>query len=110
MPMPAADRENLKTLVSEFQQALEDCENLYVTAAQECARLHPESLNCSRREFIDRMVDLHRGLVVKIFIAIAFVDHQWCHHDLVLGRAMFEHLWERRLDGELPREYLIYFL
>lgn len=108
--MSAADRDNLKTLAAEFRQALEDCEDLYVSAAQECARLHPESLNCTRRGFIERMVDLHRGLVVKIFIAIAFVDHQWSHEDLVLGRAMFEHLWGRRLDEEQTREALTHFL
>ena len=108
--MSAADRDNLKTLAAEFRQALEDCEDLYLSAAQECARLHPESLNCTRREFIERMVDLHRGLVVKIFIAIAFVDHQWSHEDLVLARAMFEHLWGRRLDEEQTREALTHFL
>jgi hypothetical protein len=99
-----------KTLVAEFRQALEDCEDIYVAAAQECARLHPESLNCSKRDFIARMVDLHRGLVVKIFIAIAFVDRQWSHEDVVLGRAMFEHLWGRRLDEEQTREALNHFL
>jgi len=108
--MPDQKSIDLKALVAEFRQALEDCEDIYVSAAQECARLHPETLNCSKREFIERMVDLHRGLAIKIFIAIAFVDRQWSHEDVVLGRAMFEHLWGRRLDEEQTREALNHFL
>src|SRR5712692_2894876 len=108
--MHETKQNDLKSLVAEFRQALEDCEDLYVASAQDCARLHPESLNCTKREFIERMVDLHRGLVIKIFIAIAFVDHQWSHEDLVLAQAMFEHLWGRRLDEEQTREALSHFL
>jgi len=108
--MHETKQNDLKSLVAEFRQALEDCEDLYVASAQDCARLHPESLNCAKREFIERMVDLHRGLVIKIFIAIAFVDHQWSHEDLVLAQAMFEHLWGRRLDEEQTREALTHFL
>src|SRR5438874_456427 len=103
-------QDNLRTLVEEFRQALADCEDLYVSAAQECARLHPESMGGGRREFVERMIDLHRGLVLKIFIAVAFVDHQWTHEDLVLARAMFEHLWARRLDEEQARQTLTHFL
>jgi hypothetical protein len=108
--MPDSEQDYLQGLAEEFHRALEDCEDLYVAAAQECARLHPESMGGPRREFIQRMVDLHRGLVLKIFIAIAFVDHQWSQEDLVLARAMFEHLWGRRLDEEQAREALSHFL
>jgi hypothetical protein len=108
--MPDHKSGELKTLVAEFRQALEDCEDIYISAAQECARLHPESMNCTRREFIERMLDLHRGLVIKIFIAIAFVDREWSREDVVLGRAMFDHLWGRRLDEEQTREALNHFL
>jgi hypothetical protein len=103
--MSAANREALKALVGEFRQALEDCEDLYVSGAQECARLHPESISGSRREFIERMVDLHRGLVIKIFVSVAFVDHQWNQEDIILAQAMFEHLvgagvWTRSRRGK----------
>jgi hypothetical protein len=108
--MSAVNREALKTIVGEFRQALEDCEDLYVSGAQECARLHPESISGSRREFIERMVDLHRGLVVKIFASVAFVDHQWNQEDIILAQAMFEHLWGRRLDEGQTREALGHFL
>ena len=108
--MPDSKQDNLRALVEEFRRALEDCEDLYVSAAQECARLHPESMGGPRREFMERMIDLHRGLILKIFIAVAFVDHQWTHEDLVLARSMFEHLWARRLDEEQARQTLTHFL
>jgi len=108
--MSAVNRDALKALAGEFRQALEDCEDLYVSGAQECARLHPESISGSRREFIERMVDLHRGLVIKIFVSVAFVDHQWTQEDIILAQTMFEHLWGRRLDEEQAREALSHFL
>jgi AAA+ superfamily predicted ATPase len=108
--MPNTKQDNLRSLVEEFRRALEDCEDIYVSAAQECARLHPECMNGPRREFIEGMINLHRGLVLKIFIAVAFVDHQWSHEDLVLAQAMFEHLWGRRLDEEQARQSLTHFL
>jgi ATPase family associated with various cellular activities (AAA)/AAA lid domain len=108
--MPDRDRDYLKSLVEEFRRALQDCEDLYVSAAQEVARLHPESMGCPQRQFSERMIDLYRGLILKVFIAVAFVDHQWSHEDLVLARAMFEHLWGRRLNEEQTREALTHFL
>jgi hypothetical protein len=108
--MSDSGQQHLEGIVEEFQQALGDCEHLYITSAQECARLHPELVDDSRRDFLHRMVDLHRGLILKIFLAIAFVDRHWSHEDIVLAGAMFEHLWGRRLNDNQIRQSLNHFL
>jgi hypothetical protein len=108
--MSDSGRHYLDAVVEEFRRALEDCEHLYVTSAQECLRLHPEMVEDSRRDFLHRMVDLHRGLILKIFLAVAFVDRHWSHEDIVLAGTMFEHLWGRRLNDSQIRQSLDHFL
>ncbi len=108
--MSDSGQQHLDAIVEEFRQALEDCEHLYVTSAKECARLHPEMVDDSRRDFLHRMVDLHRGLILKIFLAVAFVDRHWSHEDIVLAGAMFEHLWGRQLNETQIRQSLNHFL
>ena len=98
--------EELRPLVDEYRKALRDVEELYQSSAAECVRSHPDLIQGAATDFMDRMADLHRGLVIKIFVDIAHIDWKWKPSERLLAQALFEHVWGRRLDGEQLKEAL----
>jgi hypothetical protein len=100
---------DLQPLMEEFHQALEECSQLYRTSAAECSRSHAELENESRKEFVRRMVDLSHGLVLKIFVEVAYVDRHWNAADLALAGVLAEHIWHRRLTDEQLKKALYHF-
>jgi hypothetical protein len=52
------------------------------------------------------MVDLHRGLILKVFLAIAFVDAEFSEEELQLAKEMFHHLWGKQLNDEQLQQAL----
>ena len=51
------------------------------------------------REFMNRMIDLQRGLVIKVFAEIAYADNNWSPEETELATELFDHLWGERLEG-----------
>src|SRR5438876_684521 len=101
---------SLHPILQEFRQALEECSQLYRSSAAECSRSHTELENESRKEFVRRMVDLSHGLVLKIFVEVAYVDRRWNAADLALAGVLAEHIWDRRLTQEQLKKALYHFL
>lgn len=102
MPPPTPNARS--ELEQEFRRALKDCERLYRTSAQECVQNHPQLISGSPAEFVARMLDLHRGLVVKIFVEVARVDRRLSTHEQRLAAALFEHAWAKELSQDGIRE------
>src|SRR5262245_60655105 len=98
MPQPLPDEINEVT--DEFRKCLRDCEELYRSSAQECIDYHPQLIKGTTGDFFDRMLDLHRGLLIKIFVDVAHVDWNWKSSERRLAQALFEHVWDKRLEGE----------
>jgi hypothetical protein len=91
-------------LVAQFRQVLQECQDLYDSAAQQCVDAHPELLaGQDPQQFRDKMLDLHRGLLVKVFLSMARADWRWSDAEQLLAREFFDHVWGRRLDAEQVR-------
>src|SRR5438477_7335228 len=104
--MPGSSSGQSPNLLKEFRAALKDCEDLYRTCATEYARSGADLHGESPREFVARMLDLHRGLVLKVFLEIGFVDASWSDEELQLARELFKHVWAKTLNGEQLEEAL----
>jgi len=101
---------DLSLLARAFRQAMEKCESIYHTAALEYAHRYPEQVNRSSADFVGRMLDLHRGVVIKVFVEIAHVDWQWSANELRLAAQLFEHVWRQRLKDDQLRQALAHVL
>lgn len=102
--MPASSKTNRAALVREFERTLADCQELYRASARRCADEHPELISRSPDSFVRLMDDLHRGLLIKVFVEVARVDWHWSAGELELGGRLIEHIWGKRLAGaELRR-------
>lgn len=87
-------------LAVQFREALASCKRLYIEAARVALQDRPDADESTRRDLIRRMVDLHQGLLVKIYATVARADRQWSRMERVLAGELVEHLWQRRLEGE----------
>jgi hypothetical protein len=97
-------------LLEEFQQAVEDCQDLYVSCAKEFARMNAEMVGDARREFVQRMIDLSHGLILKIFVEIGYVQQRWNAATLDLAAELFQHIWYRQLNTRQLKEALAHFM
>ncbi len=92
-------------LIEDFSQTLVDCRQLYLNAAREWAREGGRSTrHKTPGELIRWMDDLHRGLLIKIYLDVALADERWHAAEQALATALFEHLWNRKLTGAALRE------
>jgi tellurite resistance protein len=99
MPEP-----NDESIEAQFGQAIRECEALYLSAAHECCARDPTLDAGAAEKFVERMNDLHRGLLVKIFAGVAEADRRWTAAETGLAAILLEHLWQETLEGERLRE------
>jgi hypothetical protein len=90
---------------TQFRLALEECEELYLSAARECCQRHPALLaGTPPQDFLERMSDLHKGLLIKIFASVAQADMRWSAEEAQFAAILLEHLWHEPLTGDRLRE------
>ncbi len=89
-------------IVTQFRSSLQDCRRLYIQAARASLENHPDADEPSRQTLIRRMVDLHKGLLIKIYATVASADSRWSRTERELAAELIDHIWQQRLsDDEL---------
>ncbi|HVT99270.1 MAG TPA: hypothetical protein VHE33_17340, partial [Acidobacteriaceae bacterium] len=73
--------------------------------AKQCLQSNPRMIP-DRGPFKERMLELQRGLVVKILVEVAQSDWHWTENEYGLARELFEHCWGRRLNRAELKEAL----
>lgn len=83
-----------------LQTTLDECQELYVSSGQLCSQQYPHLITHSGDDFVQLMDDLHRALVLKIYVAVCEADRQWSSAEREMAERLFEHLWNQRLSGD----------
>lgn len=91
-------------LAVEFNKAMWECGQLYRSAAEECARFHPDLIKQPIGEFTALMDDLHKALLVKVYVTVAKADLSWTPGERAIAADLFEHVWGEDLEGEALRK------
>jgi len=94
-------------LPNQFCELLQQCRDLYISSGELCANDHPQTLPQSGEHFVQLMDDLHRALLVKVFVSICEADRHWSHNEKKLSESLIFHLWNQRLQGEMLKSALI---
>jgi hypothetical protein len=92
--------DDFSALLAQFRQALAECRELYRTSGALCAEQHAEHFLDTPREIQSAMDELHKGLLVKIYVSISEADRVWSSQEQELAAVLFEHLWNERLSGD----------
>jgi SpoVK/Ycf46/Vps4 family AAA+-type ATPase len=95
--MLGTDRSDTLSL---FKHTLEECRELYVSSGRLCAQQYPQLIEKSGNEFVQLMDDLHRALVLKIYISVCEADRDWSAAEREMAVVLFEHLWNQHLTGD----------
>lgn len=91
-------------LREQFRRSLRDCKGLYIQAARAALENQPDADEAARREMIRRMVDLHKGLLMKVYCAVAGADSRWSRAEQELASDLVDHLWQMPVDGPRLKE------
>ena len=87
-------------MLNRFQQALSDCQRLYLESAQLCVQQHPHLLQNEPHAFLHMMSDLHRGLLIKTYVAVVTADGRRSAEEQRLAQCLLRHLWGTDLAGD----------
>jgi tellurite resistance protein len=93
-------------LIQELRRSLRGCEALYVEGSHVCADSCPELLTDGPEKFSELMIDLHRGLMIKIFIEVAQCDQEWHAAERAAALVLLKHVWSIDVDREQIEEGL----
>lgn len=87
-------------LPSQFRDLLDQCRQLYVSSGQLCLHEHPDLVPQCEHGFVQLMDDLHRALLVKVFVTVSEADRRWSKNERLLAEELIVHLWGRRLEED----------
>lgn len=95
---------NFDSLLEQFQQAIHDCQQLYLSSAKLCIQQCPNFLPGTPESFVQLMDDLHKGLLIKIYVTVVEADHRWSQEEKRFGRVLFDHIWPGGVPGGQLRD------
>lgn len=87
-----------------FSRTLRECRKLYVSSGELCERNYPHLLDRKDGKFVALMDDLHRALVLKIYLSICEADKKWSKQERFLAEVLCHHLWGQWLSGDKLNE------
>ena len=83
-------------LVAEFRRAMNECQQLYRSCALETIAGNPQAAKPSPEAFLNRMIDLHRGLLAKLLVTLIKADWQLSAAECELAAELIDHVWDIR--------------
>jgi hypothetical protein len=92
------------TRPSLYSRTLRECRQLYLTSGELVAQKHAELLDRSGNEYVQLMDDLHRALVLKVYLTVCEADKVWSQQERLLAEVLCHHLWGQWLEGEQLRD------
>lgn len=82
-----------------LERALRSCETTFLEGAWDCVQSCPEQLEPDPDAFTERMLYLHRGLVIKVLVEIARCDRKWSKLECRAALQVLDHAWKQRIDS-----------
>lgn len=99
---PSADPQ----LVFQLRQEMNECESIYRAGAHLCRKTCPEKIQGDPDKFCELMVDLHRGLLIKLFVEVSDCERAWHPEEAEVACELLNHVWGAHLDRDQLRGVL----
>jgi len=85
--------------IRHFRKCLNNCQKVYQQGAQICTFSCPQEIG-DPIKFEALMLDLSRGLLVKIFTEMAYCDRKWSAAQKDLAVELFKHVWGTQIEPD----------
>lgn len=99
---------NGELLLLEFQRAILDCKELYLSSGQMVVQQYPNLVGGTSREFIQSMNELHQGLLIKLYVTVADADLQLTTRERSLASTLIQHVWQKQLTDDQLKDTLVH--
>jgi hypothetical protein len=100
-------RDEFTEILAQFRQSLADCRDLYRSSGELAVREQSHRIKHTPAEFVQLMDDLHRALLVKIFVTVGQCDRAFSRNEQALADALIQHLWQRKVEGDELRAAIV---
>lgn len=90
----------------DFDATLQACRELYVGSAHQCLEQCPHLVPGDPEEYIELLDNLHRGLLLKVYAAVATADRICSPAEQRLATRLLTHAWTEEITDERMREVL----
>jgi tellurite resistance protein len=90
----------------DFDATLHACRELYVGSACQCLEQCPHLVPGRPEEYVDLLDNLHRGLLIKVYAAVATADRSCSPAEQRLATRLLSHAWNEPITNERMREVL----
>ncbi|MDB4506103.1 AAA family ATPase [bacterium] len=91
-------------LIGMLRRVVRDCGKLYKQCGTWMVRRFPTLLEGDAGNFVELMDDLHRGLLIKVYVTVVRADNRWSAPEKKVAAAMIDHLWDQQLRGNDLRD------
>lgn len=91
----------LQGVLEQFSQSLVRCQQLYRSSAEACLHVNPAAVGRPAGEFLELLHDLHKGVLIKVYVEVAQADARWSWEEKRLAECLFSHLWPGGPSGQL---------
>ena len=91
-------------LLNQYNETLLDCRRLYVESAERIVQEQAHLLGKNADSFVADMINLHRGLSIKLLVSISNLDRIWTAEEESLASVLIRHVWQKQLTGNSLRE------
>ncbi len=81
-------------------ELIDQCESIYLSSAQRCLSEFPHRIGPNAAEFEERMQDLLRGVLIKVFISICWSDRFWSEAEKEAAQIILKRAWNVELCSE----------
>ncbi|MEM6978715.1 MAG: AAA family ATPase [Planctomycetota bacterium] len=93
-------------LVGLLRRVMRDAKSLYQSCGKTMVQHYPTMLESSgsAESFETLMDDLHRGLLIKVYVTMVRADQRWTGPEKRVAAVMIEYLWGHELRGQDLRD------
>ena len=75
-------------VINEFVQAMQACRNLYIQCGLKIANQYPHLIPDHEHDFVAMMDDLHKGLLIKLFVTVGDSDLELSREEAVARQSV----------------------
>ncbi len=89
-------------------QLIDQSESIFSTASQRAAMEFPNRIGPNVAEFQEKMQDLFRGVLIKVFISIAWSDRHWSSAEKQAAQIILKRAWGVELCSDNLKQSLLH--
>lgn len=89
-------------------QLIDQCESIFSMASQRAVTEFPNRIGPNVAEFREKMQDLFRGVLIKVFISIAWSDRYWSSAEKQAAQIILKRAWDVELCSDNLKQSLLH--